>query len=298
MPLGSQRVTLRDIRAITQTVYECRDLWADPLAWQAHLMRRAASLGGFRIGLYFEMADHGGSAANRILAANDIGWESDGERHTVVEGLSQRPLRYSPLWAAFADVLASRTRTPAGLTMHQDRVIAAPTWQASEMYDRHVRPTRLGQATLSAVWLPHVQCWSAWSLVTDRGEIPLRTRSERVLRLLHQQIAPLVGTRLSTWRDRNVSTLSITRRRVLMGLLDGHTETEIAVRSSRSPAAVHEHVTAIYRHFNVRSRSQLAAFFLRQKPAPAGRSTDSSAPQKWLDRQWAEAPAGKPLHQD
>jgi DNA-binding CsgD family transcriptional regulator len=284
----SQRITLRNIRAMTDTVHECRELWADPWAWQAHLLRRAAAFAGCRIGLYFEMADDDGAAANRILAANDCGWESATERHTVVEGLADRPLRYSPLWAAFADKLRASNRTAFGVTAGQDQIIAASQWESSEMYDRHVRPTRLGQVLLSGVWLPHLSCWTAWSLVTDRGDQAPGTRNERLIRMLHRQIAPLVGTKLSTWRDRNVSWLTPTRRRVLESLLDGKSEPEIAKDSFRSRSAVHEHVTAVYRHFGVRSRGDLGAFFLRRKPVPSQAPVVPPLPRDWLDRPWIE----------
>jgi DNA-binding CsgD family transcriptional regulator len=288
VPARSQRITLRDMRTVIDTVYECRDLWADPSGWQAHLMRRACTLAGCRVGLYFEMADHAGVTANRILSADDAGWESAGERHTVIEGLAQRPLRYSPLWAAFADALSVRGRHAGTLTARQDRVISAPAWQASEMYDRHVRPTRLGEAMLSAVWLPQLGSWSAWSLVTDRGDPAPSSRHERLARLLHQRVAPLIGTHLSTWRDRTVDTLSATRRRVLEALLDGHGEPDIARRSCRSRSAVHEHVTAIYRHFGVSSRGELGAFFLRRRPGAAGRAAGPQPLVAWLDRPWAD----------
>ena len=289
MPVRSKRITLRDMRAVMDTVHECCDLWADPSGWQAHLMRRVCALSVCRVGLYFEMADHAGVTANRILSAHDVGWESVGERHTVVEGLAQRPLRYSPLWAAFADALPARGAGRLGWTARQDRVMAVPEWQASEMYDRHVRPTRLGEAILSAVWMPQLGSWSAWSLVTDRGDPAPSPKHERLARLLHLQVAPLVGTQLSTWRDRTMGTLSATRRRVLEALLDGHGEPDIARRTCRSRSAVHEHVTAIYRHFGVRSRGELGAFFLRRRPAAKGTEVEPPPPMAWLDRPWADA---------
>ena len=281
------------MRAVAQTVHECRDLWADPPAWQAQLMRRVCQLSGSRIGLYLEKADHAGMTADRVLAAHDVGWESAGERRTVVDALANRPLRYSPLWANFADLMADRRRaagSPAAgsLTARQDRFIDTPAWQSSEMYDRHVRPTRLGRVVLSAVWMPHLSAWTVWSLVTDRGDPAQSTRQARLVRLLHRQVAPLVGTALSTWRDRNLAALSDTRRGVLEALLDGQSEPGIARQSCRSHAAVHEHVTALYRHFDVNSRGELAAFFLRRRPVPLGRPPTAYSPSGWLNRPWTE----------
>jgi DNA-binding CsgD family transcriptional regulator len=275
------------MRTVMQSVFGCRELWADPSAWQAHLMQRACALAGTRVGLYFEMADHADKFANRVLSANDIGWESASERRTVVEALSQRPLRYSPLWAAFADRLPAHRNTFTGLTARQGRVIVAADWWSSEMYDRHVRPTRLGEALLSAVWVPRLQSWNAWSLVTDRGDAAPSPRNERLVRLLHHQLAPFIGTELATWRDRNASDLSDTRRRVLQALLDGHSEPDIARQAYRSRSAVHEHVSAIYRHFGVGSRGELAAYFLRRRPTAADKANTPSA-NLWLDKPWLD----------
>lgn len=166
-------------------------------------------------------------------------------------------------------------------------MIAAPAWQASEMYDLHVRPTRLGRVMLSAAWMPALGAWSAWSLVTDRGDAAQSVRHERLARLLHQQVAPLIGTALSTWRDRSVAPLSATRRRVLEALLEGAGEADIARRTCRSRSAVHEHVTALYRHFDVGSRGELGGFFFRRRPVPAVRAAVPASSAAWLGRPWA-----------
>lgn len=47
-------------------------------------------------------------------------------------------------------------------------------------------------------------------------------------------------------------------------LLEGKSEKEIAERLGLSPATVHQYVTALYRHFGVRSRAQLLARALQQ----------------------------------
>ena len=52
----------------------------------------------------------------------------------------------------------------------------------------------------------------------------------------------------------------------------------------RSPAAIHEQVTRLYRHFGVTSRGELAAYFIRRQPVdePAPPAFDLLA--HWLDR--------------
>jgi len=47
-------------------------------------------------------------------------------------------------------------------------------------------------------------------------------------------------------------------------LLEGNSEKEAAGRLGVSPATIHQYVTALYRHFGVRSRAQLLARALQQ----------------------------------
>lgn len=58
------------------------------------------------------------------------------------------------------------------------------------------------------------------------------------------------------------ASLTSAERRVLLGLLDGHTEKQIAQRLGQSPNTTHFHVKSIYAKFGVRNRSALAALWL------------------------------------
>ena len=56
--------------------------------------------------------------------------------------------------------------------------------------------------------------------------------------------------------------LTPAERRVLLALLDGQMEKQIAQRHDQSPNATHFHVKSIYGKFGVRNRSALAALWL------------------------------------
>jgi DNA-binding CsgD family transcriptional regulator len=56
--------------------------------------------------------------------------------------------------------------------------------------------------------------------------------------------------------------LTPVERKVLLGLLDGHMEKEIAQKLDQSPNTTHFHVKSIYAKFGVRNRSALAALWL------------------------------------
>jgi DNA-binding CsgD family transcriptional regulator len=56
--------------------------------------------------------------------------------------------------------------------------------------------------------------------------------------------------------------LTAAERKVLLGLLDGYMEKQIAQRLDQSPNTTHFHVKSIYAKFGVRNRSALAALWL------------------------------------
>lgn len=58
------------------------------------------------------------------------------------------------------------------------------------------------------------------------------------------------------------AALTPAERRVLLSLLDGHAEKEIAQKFGQSPNTTHFHVKSIYAKFGVRNRAALAALWL------------------------------------
>jgi DNA-binding CsgD family transcriptional regulator len=276
----SQRVTLEEIQQVYRAVHDCRELWADPTAWQTHALNRATAISGCRVGLCYEIADDHGFNADRVLSAEDVGWESSAERRNFVLGVAHQPLRFSPLYVEFADALPDR-HNGNSLTLVQERLIDRESWRRSEMYDRYVRPTRMGEGIMSAVWMERSKTWSVWCLVNDVSEKRLTQRQQRLTEIFHREIAGLIGTNLSTWRHRSLSNLTTLRRQVLTELLRGQTEDQIAQTMFRSHAAIHEHVTSLYRHFDVTSRSQLAAYFLAREPRGQAKP-DRDLFERWL----------------
>lgn len=277
---STQGLGFDDARTIFTIVGECLELWADPVAWQTHLLRRAARFAHCRVGLCYEVKDEPGETAARMLSAADDGWLDASERRTLVDGLSHRRLSYSPLWKSFAAAL-SRDQPRA---FCQRDLVDDRCWHASEMYDVYVRPTRIGQGLMSGAWMPHRSSWSVWCLTSDRSDHPLVEAQRCRVSQLHRQIAPLIGTRLCAPNQRSLEGLTRLRRQILDQLLAGRTEQEIADGLHRSRAAVHEHTAYLYEHFAVRSRSQLSAYFIRRMPADRAELAPFDPAKHWLDR--------------
>ena len=88
-----------------------------------------------------------------------------------------------------------------------------------------------------------------------------------MLGFVHDQIAPLVGTRLATEGQRSLKGLTPRLRQALERLLAGDSEKQVAAALRVAPATAHEYVGRLYEHFGVASRAELMAYFLRRRPA-------------------------------
>jgi DNA-binding NarL/FixJ family response regulator len=87
-----------------------------------------------------------------------------------------------------------------------------------------------------------------------------------LLKLLHDEIAPLVGVRLTTEEHLSRDGLSKRLRETLSLLLEGYSEKQVASELKLATRTVHDYVTMLYEHFQVSSRAELLAYFIRRKP--------------------------------
>ena len=95
-------------------------------------------------------------------------------------------------------------------------------------------------------------------------------REVELLKLLHDEIAPLIGVRLATEDQLCRDGLSKRLKETLTLLLDGRSEKEVASALSLSVKTVHDYVTMLYEHFDVSSRAELLAYFIRREPMVRG----------------------------
>jgi DNA-binding NarL/FixJ family response regulator len=71
--------------------------------------------------------------------------------------------------------------------------------------------------------------------------------------------------------------LSRRLRETLELLLEGKSEKEAARELDLSAKTVHEYVGMLYKHFQVSSRGELLAYFIRRQPVLRGRRIESDA---------------------
>jgi DNA-binding NarL/FixJ family response regulator len=88
------------------------------------------------------------------------------------------------------------------------------------------------------------------------------------MKLLHDEIAPLVGVCLATEEHLCRDGLSKRLRETLTLLLEGQSEKQVASSLGLGQRTIHDYVMRLYEHFRVSSRPELLAYFIRRTPAP------------------------------
>jgi DNA-binding CsgD family transcriptional regulator len=143
-----------------------------------------------------------------------------------------------------------------------DAYYAAPYYQN---FRRHIDCDDY-VVSIRIVDVPHRP--EAISIDRPHGAPRFGPREVAILKLLHDEIAPLVGARLATEEHLCRDGLSKRLRETLSLLLDGRSEKEAARALGLSSRTVHDYVTTLYDHFRVSSRAELLAYFIRRNPTP------------------------------
>lgn len=249
-----------DLRAVVRTVGECGELWADPDAWREHLVRRANELARSHVGTWQSLRFADNPIAPRMVSCTEVGWlDSDTQRH--FDRWRQDQGKMVGLDRAMANVSRLGSWSFARPDLVEDAI-----WYASECYndymsladcDHFIASIRTGRAPGAIDML---------AVMRPLGERPFTRREIRLVGWLHDAIADLVGRRLAVESQRGVHGLSPRCRETLELLLGGEGEKQIASRLCLSRHTIHEYVTTIYRHFEVSSRAELMAYFIRRRP--------------------------------
>ena len=255
----SQRLKLAEVRGVYRLLGECRDLGADPVAWRQHLLAELAALTGVRVVTTSlgRIEPDGLPTTTRLLSSH--GLEPDDIAH------------WEKIFVEHPEFLQSREADVARWTMATVRaggtacladICDRDEWYGSRLFNEVYRPTRVDAGVFSLVrianGIAHVIL-----LQPALGEPWMTTRQARLVKLLHEELAPLVGTRLAADDRPAIAGLPPRVRQTLACLLDGDSEKQVAARLRIGRDTVHQYVQTLYRHFDVSSRGELMAYFLR-----------------------------------
>jgi DNA-binding CsgD family transcriptional regulator len=258
-------VTIQDVSRVIRLVQEVCDRWDDPRVWREHLLNGACSILGGRSG--FIVADPGGEEGRfgKLAPVAIVGLNDEFAkrlRTTVTQAAGQPRSVQGP----GADVIGAELKKNGWLTATRDELADPAAYHASQEYLELRKPMDLDDFLLSVRFVDVPRRAEAITIDRPHGADPFGPRETTLLKLLHDEIAPLIGVRLATEDHLSRDGLSRRLREALSLLLDGKSEKEVAAAMGIGSRTVHEYVTAIYEHFRVSSRPELLAYFVRRQP--------------------------------
>src|SRR5262249_29051731 len=182
----SQRLSLREVRAVFGLVGECRELGADVTAWRRHMVAGLCRLTGAQVGVIGEI-DYSRRVPLRPLHVEDVGWSCPGDRHRVLEQFLASDLYRRDLTAKrfFCNFPLKIT------TVRRDQIISNTEWVRSVEFNDFVRQGGLDLGILSQQAFRCGERSNAIVLYPALGEVRMTERGRRLVHLAQQEIGPV-----------------------------------------------------------------------------------------------------------
>lgn len=258
-----------DVSRVIRLVREVCDRWDDPAAWRRHLLQGACSLLEGNVGTMVADRSPSITAFGRPFVISVVGAPST-LLASVSQAISQFENRgYEECAAEVMPGMAalhSQLNGQGWVTAARDQFTSPNEFHSAQSYVSFRQQLGCDDYVISIriVDVPR----RPEAIIIDR---PLRApqfgpREVELLRLLHDEVAPLVGVRLATEDHLCRDGLSKRLNETLTLLLDGRSEKEVASALNLSARTVHDYVTMLYGHFQVSSRAELLAYFIRREP--------------------------------
>jgi DNA-binding CsgD family transcriptional regulator len=265
------KISREDVSNVIRLIREVCDLWDDPRAWREHLLRGACRMLGGHVGMIVADAGAGRTHFGRPTVVAVVGLPPD-KRALVPKAFSRYENR------AFED--CSRELMPGLTNLHsllssqgwvtacRDQVTDIASYRAAPMYREFRRRIDCDDYVVSMRIVDVPRRPEAINIDRPHGAPHFGPREVELLSLLHDEIAPLIGARLTTEEHFSRGGLSKRLSETLSLLLEGRSEKEVASALGLSARTVHDYVTMLYKHFPVSSRAELLAYFIRRAPMP------------------------------
>ena len=262
----SERIRLRDVRAVYRLLGECCELGPDPLLWRTHMLERLSRILGAQIAICGTVIPSKNGSTWRLVPETfiDSGWAREGDRDLYLKWLQEAPPDFDPLLAYMADMVPRQRRS---MVCRRRDFFRDGQWYQSALYNDFYRPTRLDDELQSFIWHPRSQLIDGLSFIRSVDAGPFAGRQWKLLRLFHREMCRFLGTKLAQSTGPSVAALSPRLRQVLTDLLEGDNEKQIATRLGISRHTVHEHVKRLHNYFGVSSRGELLSHCCRFLPA-------------------------------
>jgi DNA-binding CsgD family transcriptional regulator len=245
---------VQDVRDAYRLIGECRDLGRDPALWQSRMLEGLCPL----IGVPVAVGGEGRwNPPLEVISAFDVGLDARG--HDLY-------MAYHRELGPGGDPIFRALRNLHGRHLVRARrdVVTDAAWYGSAAWNDYRRPIDIDDQLTSVYQVSESGGVSVIALLRAQNERAFSTRQQRLLTFFHTELGPLIGKSLVSDTEPRADTLSPRLRQTLACLLEGDSEKQVASRLGVSQATTHEYVTALYRHFGVRSRAQLMAHAIKR----------------------------------
>jgi DNA-binding CsgD family transcriptional regulator len=254
----SQRLRLGEVRAVFRLLGECRELGDDAEAWPLHMLGGVCRLTGAQLGVGGQTRVIGPNRVMVPVQFADHGWPDPQSRAQFLARLKDPRVLNNLVVQRFHEL-------PGGcVTRTRQQLVDDRPYYASAYHNEMHKPWGLDHGLLSRHTSPGQDWQHELALVRALGDPPFGRRECRLIQLMHSEIVPLVGRALATAEEAGPAGLSPRLRQTLEALLEGDSEKQAAARLGVGVRTAHEYVVAVYRHFDVSSRGELLALFLRR----------------------------------
>jgi DNA-binding CsgD family transcriptional regulator len=272
-------VSLDDVSAVIRLVREVCDLWDDPAAWREHLLRGACQLvNGHSANMLADYEPQPGWFGNVVvIAAVGLPAEAKPLLQPYVSQIDQRQIddvseNLMPGMAGIYDQMKSQ----GWVTMAGSENAGEESREAGVIGQELLERVDWGPSVISIRIVDVPRRPECINTYRPQGAQPFGPREVALVKLLHDEIAPLTGVRLTTEEHISRNGLSKRLRETLSLLLEGYSEKQVAAELHLGARTVHDYVTMLYEHFDVSSRAELLAYFIRRTPAARRPSIESS----------------------
>lgn len=261
--LKSSRLRVADVRAIWELLGECRELGDGRIIWRDHCVSTLARLIDADFGVVGEM---GGCDTDdlRDLGAN-FWWRMDlpspSQVHSNLAAFRDNP-RLSPALLEYHRL----NRSAQELCLTRRDYIGDRDWYQS--YDYEVIHQSYGTDATLFCFRQLVAGGPGESsgivMLRAKGRRDFSGRDRALVRETNARLSRLVGKELARCDEPTPRELAPRCRQVLIGLLQGEGDKQVAARLSLGMHTVNEYTKLIYRHFGVRGRSELMARWIKR----------------------------------
>jgi DNA-binding CsgD family transcriptional regulator len=275
----SMDLSLEDVSAVIRLVREVCDRWDDPAAWREHLLSGACALMRANVGMM--LTEHHGKMYHfgRLSVTSVVGLEEPQKllvQPAIVQQMQGRDYQdVSDNFLPGLSQLYEHFMKQGWVTIRREEMADDSTYHAAPHYRDFRKHLDCDDYVVSIRMVDLPRRPEGIQVDRPHGAERFGAREVALLKLIHDEIAPLVGVRLATEEHLCRDGLSKRLRETLELLLAGKSEKEAARELDLSIKTVHEYVGMIYKHFAVSSRGELLAYFIRRQPVLRARRFNS-----------------------